>query len=311
MSTTRAVPRTARLALLGCLAVLSSCGTAPASYEGASDAGVTDAADSALDGATDAPDATEDAGAVDAEPNDDAGPVPDSEPTPDAEPIPDAEPTPDTPTAPDVPESDAVDDTGGADVPPWPELEEACRSACETREEGGMGGCPVGGSDGCADWCLDVAPGVAPDLEEAFFQCLAEDPLCFESVLQCAISLAYPAPFPHVVTLRGSGYDAWNGRTVRAGVEERADELVRAETVVADGQFELEFDVVMWANQSHLTLFYIDADSDGACDGDVDETGTGSIELWGFPEETIALPDWVIHVEHDPDRNASFVCSYL
>ena len=277
-------------------AALAACGTSPTTFVVESDA-ATDApsqADVAPDVGIDALDAAPDAPTADV-------PEPDTQPDLPPDLVADAE----------LDSADASPDTPTPDVPPSSELEAACEAACSTREEVGMGGCPVSGDQECADWCIDVGPSVSTELYEAYFQCLAEDPLCFQSVLQCAISLTYPEPFAHTVTLHGTGYDAWNGLTVYAGVEETSDSFVRADTMVSGGEFLLEFDVFMYVNQSHLTLFYVDSNSSGSCDPDEDETGAGSVELWGLPADVIEVPEWQIEVVHDPERDASFVCTYL
>ena len=280
-------------------AILAGCGTSPTVYS----------ADTA-DAGPDAIDAASEVGAdvgIDA-PND----VATEDAVPEVGPPDVADVSVDSSEDTEPPPPDAEPDAPAPDVPPSPEIEQACIDACAARDEDGMGGCPVaGGDEDCTEWCIEVGPRVSPDLFDAYFQCLAEDPLCFQSVLQCAVGLAYPEPFAHTVTVRGIGYDAWNGDTVFAGLEESAESFVRAEAIVEDGQFTLEFDVVMHVSQSHLTLFYIDANANGACDPVEDETGTGSLDLWSLPPEMIELPDWDIEVTYDPERDSSFVCTYL
>jgi hypothetical protein len=287
-----ALGHTITLLALGTIgtSALVACGTSPTTFVGEADA-ATDAV-SGSDVGLDAMDTASDAPLAD-------GPESDIQPDlqPDAEP--DTEPEP----------PDALPDTPIEDVSP--SLEASCQDACSTRAEDGMGACPISLEQDCTDWCIEVGPQVAPELEDAYFQCIAEDPLCFQSILQCAIALTYPEPFPHTVTLRGSGFDAWDGDTVYAGIEQTADEFVRVESIVAGGEFTVEFDVVMHVSQSHLTLFYVDANSNESCDTTEDETGTGSIELWSLPPDVMELPEWEIEVSPNPDRDAGFVCMYL
>lgn len=273
------------------LLALAACGTSPGTGEPQSDA----ESDVIISDVSDVRDAdTEDA--VDtADPPNDTDP-PDGAREPDVEVGPDAIPPRDV-----SPERDV----------PGDELEEACVAACESREEPNAGGCPVSLERECADWCVDIAPDVQPELLDAYFECLSQDPLCFQTMLQCAIGLTYPDPFLHTLTLRGSGYDAWEGARVVAAVEESAGVFLPAVGVVQEGAFELTFEVVMHLSQSHLTLFYIDSNENGACDADADETGSGSIELWALPENQVVLPEWLIEVSPDPDTNMGFVCGYL
>lgn len=208
---------------------------------------------------------------------------------------------------------DATDDTGPdarPDVPPST-LAESCEAACEAREERTSGGCPVSQEQECADWCIELGPNVDPDLKDAYFQCLSEDPLCFQTMLQCALGLGYPEPLAHTVTLRGSGYDEWEGQRVFAAVQQSAGDFLPGEGIVQEGAFELTFDVVMHVSASHLTLFYVDVNDNGACDADADETGSQGIDLWSLPDDVITLPEWLIEAAYDPATDMGFVCDYL
>ncbi|MFT6398791.1 MAG: hypothetical protein ACJAYU_003553 [Bradymonadia bacterium] len=270
---------------------LAACGTSPGTTDVVADAGNDNGSPDAS-GSDVAPTDTgvTDAGATDTAPEPDA-----PEPT-DTGTTPDAIPPQDVPSEPDV---------------PLDELEEACVAACEARQNPNMGGCPVSLEQDCADWCIDVGPNVEPELVEAYFECLATNPLCFQSMLQCVIGTAYPEPFAHTLTLRGSGYDAWEGERVFAAVEESPGEFLPAEGIVQEGAFELTFDVVMHVSQSHLTLFYIDANANRECDADADQTGSASLELWALPDDVIVLPEWLIEAAYNPETDAGFVCDFI
>lgn len=183
-----------------------------------------------------------------------------------------------------------------------------CQSACAVRDV--QGGCiPI--EDGtCASVCAEAGLA-APQYLDIVLGCVADDPLCFQSMSQCVLSRVYPAPFDHVVTLNGTGYEEFVGLTVFAGVEETADVFEYGQTIIApDGTFRVEVPVTMWATASHLTLFWIDVDAEGDCDPEVEPTGSVSYSL-GAPGDPFVDPDWVLNVSPAATPDAPFVCDFL
>lgn len=205
---------------------------------------------------------------------------------------------------------DAADTRPPSDTSPPPDLAAACAASCTARDPA-MGACPVAADVTCEEWCLDAGSGTDAPVADALMRCIETDPLCFQTPLQCVLGVLYPEPFPHTVTLIGTGFDVPDGTIVVAGVDQAADELVLTRGVVTAGAFELRIDVTMPALASHLTMFYLDVAEPGSCTPGRDVTGTASVELWALDHADLTLPDWVLRVSPDPDRDARFVCDYL
>lgn len=302
------------LVLLVLFAFAAACGTSPRGSTG--EGAATDAGD--LDAEPDlGPDGSPDPGTGDA--MGDAGEDPADAP----------EDVPDLPDAPqDAAPADASADGADPDVPPAPdtsgedvaepplmtpeEIAETCVSACETREAGGGAGCPLGMVDvPCSDWCTETGVEVDNVLLEAYFICVEQDPLCFQSMLQCALSLAYPEPFPHTLVVAASGFGRLVGSEITVGVQEAPDTFDPITQRIESSNFELEFDVVMGVNQSRLTLWYVDMNGNGVCDPELDVTGTGDLNLWELSQDFVRVPDWRVEITLDPERRADFVCDIL
>ncbi len=183
-----------------------------------------------------------------------------------------------------------------------------CRAACDARDVDG--GCiPI--EDGTCDGVCAEAGYAAPQYLDHVLGCVATDPLCFQSMSQCVVSSIYPAPFDHVVTLNGTGYDEWAGLTVFAGVEQAQDQFEYGQAVIEpDGIFRVEISVNMFATASHLTLFWVDVDGEGDCDPDDEPTGSVSYSL-GAPGDPFVDPDWILEVSAEATASAPFVCDFL
>ena len=187
------------------------------------------------------------------------------------------------------------------------ELAVACLAACAARAVDG--GCvPPDGA--CDTICFDAGVS-APQYFEHTLGCLEEDPLCYQSLAQCALGRAFPEPFPHRVTLRGSGYDEWVGVPVTAAVEVSADVFVYGSTAVNDaGGFEMAIEVTMHGLAPHIVLFWLDRNADGICDPDTEPTGSATYQF-GSLTDVLAAPDWVIEVDRAETPDAAFVCDFI
>ncbi len=69
------------------------------------------------------------------------------------------------------------------------------------------------------------------------------------------------------LTLRGTGFEAWNGGTVRALLidEDFVLAVARLSAPVAAGGFEIEFSGLLQAVHSHRIAWYVDLDGDERC----------------------------------------------
>lgn len=213
----------------------------------------------------------------------------------------------------DLPDTPSPTDTA-ADAAPGIDAEAiaaACESACDTRETESGGGCDVSDTLPCYEACVDRGPLVDPPLFDAYTECIARDPLCFQSLLQCVLSLEYGEPFAHTVVVDATNFGRYTHLQLYVAIEERPNEMLRTDLRIEDDAFEIALEVFMSAQQSHLVLWYIDTNGDGLCSPDVDIAGTGSFELWAIEDPAIRLPEWRIPIRPDPAIDAGFVCDFI
>ena len=286
-----------KLTLALALSALVACGTSPGGSSSAPDA----TADAAVDAGS----------AADVSPTEDVAPSEDVAPTEDTRPEEDTAPTEDV-----APPEDTRPEDIEEDVPPAlspEELAELCESSCATREESAMGGCPLGRDSNapCEEWCVDVGPSVEEELIDAYFLCIEQDPLCFQSMLQCVIGTTYPEPFRHTFTVQGADFGLWGSYDIVVGVQEVPNEFTTLRSSLREDAPTFTFDVVMSALSSHLTLWYVDVDGNGECNADADIGGSESLELWQLPEDEIRVPEWRVEISPERTSDASFVCTYL
>jgi len=222
----------------------------------------------------------------------------------------------DTHLSSDAASRDVATNAGASDAGPdigldrQERIASACASACVARKPSEvMGFCPLSAEAGCSDWCEDVSAATDDALVEALWTCVATDPLCFQSPLQCVLAALYPDPQPLTVTVAGTGFGVPDGTRVVVAVSDDRGGYVRGAGAVGSDGFAVAVDVVGSMNGTRFTYFAVDADGDGRCsDGDV--RGVGNFAVWEWPRERIELPVWTINV--GPDNVSDRVdCSEL
>lgn len=144
-------------------------------------------------------------------------------------------------------------------------FEADCPSLCTNLVEGSC----IGLEDSCALTCEDVVGAQGDAVAAAFEVCVSTQPLCFSFLEDCMWSGLYgDEAVEQRYVLEGSGFDAWEGRTVHGVLLVNGEALPEASASVEGGQFTVESTVTapfdIFSNQRSFT-FFVDADDDGLC----------------------------------------------
>jgi hypothetical protein len=147
-----------------------------------------------------------------------------------------------------------------------------------------------------------------PDLVDAFTTCMAENPLCFESIEGCMFAALYPAGSEHLARVRGSGFDAQEGATVYAWDDPQVPPDVESDATVVDGEFAFEWSAAwpVFDGGGPLFLLYIDVDGNAVCEPGVDVTASVSTQWNGSFDAPVFEAELVA-----PANPSDFVCSTL
>ncbi len=200
----------------------------------------------------------------------------------------------------DTSETDTSGTTDTTTGDAMPECEQACAVLVE-------GSCYT--SETCLDACEQgFGEAWTPALADAFATCMADNPLCFESIEGCMLSTLYPAGSETLARVRGSGFGAHEGATVHVWHDPDVPPDVVSETTVVEGAFELEWIDAwpMFDGSGPLFLLYVDVDANDVCEPGVDVTASvitqwnGSFAAPVFEAELVA-----------PVAPSDFVCSSL
>jgi hypothetical protein len=193
--------------------------------------------------------------------------------------------------------TDTTDTTTGDAMP-------ECEQACAVL---GEGSCYT--TQTCLDACEQgFGEAWTPALADAFASCMADNPLCFESIEGCMLSTLYPAGSETLARVSGSGFGEHEGATVYVWHDPQVPPDVASETTVVEGAFELEW-VDAWPvfdTGGPLFLLYVDVDGNAVCEPGVDVTASvitqwnGSFAAPVFEAELVA-----------PANPSDFVCNTL
>lgn len=173
--------------------------------------------------------------------------------------------------------------------------------------------CAVTSQDGCfptsacEEYCLAEGSDWTAEVGAAFAKCAAENPLCFETVEGCILSELHPPGSKNIARLKGTGFDAHDGKVFRVWHDPDTGVQFGGEVVITGGELAFEWNepFAVWDGGGPLLLLYIDMDGDGACEAAADLTGTASPSWNGdylepVYEATVSPP------LNDPD----FVCDF-
>jgi hypothetical protein len=108
---------------------------------------------------------------------------------------------------------------------------------------------------------------------------------CEEGLLECAEGLSCDdgtcaAAETYDVEFSGSGFDDFEGALFMAALldADSGDILMRDETVIEDGEFEMEWDDALTEGLNYTIDYFVDADMDSLCDEDEDLTWQEEVE---------------------------------
>ena len=178
-----------------------------------------------------------------------------------------------------------------------------CDDACSTFAEGG---CFT--AEACASYCAQQHTGWTSAVGDAFSTCVATEPLCFETVENCVLRTMYPEGTSSEIVISGTGFEAFEGKTVRLASDVSGLPAFDGVTTVYDGAFEFvwsgTFDYL--SQDGLLFLLHLDANDDGQCSVPADRTHA-AYAVWNVD---FVAPKFV--AELTPALNdAAFVCDAL
>jgi hypothetical protein len=187
----------------------------------------------------------------------------------------------------------------------------SCAALCLARTENanGAGGCDFSWNSGdCETRCMEMAP-YSEQSQSAFAQCTLNDPLCYQDIEQCVWQGRYPWPDTLLIptTFSGLGFDSYDGDTLTVVLHSSANVYEYApEQIIANGTFEVHWDVSTNPSTSNLFMYYIDVDADGHCNTSIDYGGSLHGEMgpnWDAPT--------LSGEEVFENNNHAFVCDYI
>lgn len=159
----------------------------------------------------------------------------------------------------------------------------------------------------CGAYCEANASEWSAEIGAAFASCAAENPLCFETVEGCLLHELHPVGSLHTVRVEGSGFDAYDGKVLRAWHDPGAAPSFAGEVRISGGAFSFEWEeaIVPSDTAGTLLLFFVDVDGDDACTASADVTAAE------YPAWNGDLVDPVFElVLAAPLGDPDFVCDY-
>lgn len=176
-----------------------------------------------------------------------------------------------------------------------------CAGACAGRDTPGC----VPAAD-CATFCETELSDWDASLGDAFARC-AREPLCYETIESCTLRELHGLDAPVKVTLSGSGFEAYEGKVVRAWHDPGRGRPFGGAATITGGRFAFEWTAPIGAasTEGPLLLAYIDEDGDGRCDAKADVTHSG-YAAW---DGNLRAPGFRA-VLTPPLGDADFVCNF-
>ncbi|MBK8256744.1 MAG: hypothetical protein IPK82_29240 [Polyangiaceae bacterium] len=177
-----------------------------------------------------------------------------------------------------------------------------CNDACAVTSQGGCLSTPD-----CELYCDAASTGWTAAEGEAFATCVAENPLCFESVEGCMLTQLHPPGSDNTARLKGTGFQEYNGKVLRVWHDPGTGVMFGGEQVISGGEFAFEWSepFSVWDSGGPLLLLYIDMDNNGACYAGADITGTVN-PVWNGDYLNPVYEATLMPPLNDPD----FVCDF-
>lgn len=178
-----------------------------------------------------------------------------------------------------------------------------CAGACAARAADGC----LAEAD-CSAHCEKESVGWTTAIGAAFSRCVAANPLCFETVESCLFRELVDPEAPVRVALSGSGFEAYEGKTVHAWHDPARARPFGGTATITGGGFALEWSAAVGPSLSAdgpLLLLYVDMDGDGRCSAGADVTHSG-YAVW---DGNYASPAFHMALA-PPLSDADFVCGF-
>ncbi|HNC98122.1 MAG TPA: hypothetical protein PKW90_18465 [Myxococcota bacterium] len=200
---------------------------------------------------------------------------------------------------PDSSGDSSADSLGRDSVPPA----EFCAETCASPS---VGGCFT--TEACTAECLARVGDWPTELQGAFASCVAENPLCYETLDGCMLNQLHPTGSTHPLQLQGSGLHSQEGLVIHVWHDPDLPVQFGGEAVITGGAFSFAWEEAVYVSDTttSLLLFFIDVDGDQRCTPAADLTGTAS-PAWNGDFLNPSFSASVAPPLSDPD----FVCDFL
>ncbi len=194
------------------------------------------------------------------------------------------------------------DSNAGDSAPIGADPSAFCAAACASPSPDGCFS-----TEACTTSCLERAGDWGAELREAFEGCVAENPLCYESLDNCLLNALHPAGTVHPLSLQGAGFDDVEGQVIHVWHDPDLPTDFGGEAVITQGAFSFSWEEAVYVSDTttSLLLFFIDLDGDQRCSAAADLTGAAS-PAWNGDLLDPAFSASISPPLTDPD----FVCDF-
>ncbi len=156
-----------------------------------------------------------------------------------------------------------------------------CTPLCEQRanNQDQNGFCPLEFMENisCAQACVQRQEALSASAFFSVENCIAQDPLCFQSLDDCIFRQLYPEPVPVQLNVLIREMERFEGNTVRFALQTDGDIAQPPPVEIEDGT--VEFQEILTLYPQRMTLwFFVDVDGNGLCDPEIDYPSSADLE---------------------------------
>lgn len=194
------------------------------------------------------------------------------------------------------------DSEAGDSIPTAADVSTFCAEACAAPSPDGCLS-----TEACTTTCLEKATDWEAEIRGAFGSCVAENPLCYQTIDNCMLNELHPMGSVHPLSLEGSGFDDLEGEVIHVWHDPDLPAQFGGEAVITQGAFSFAWEEEVYVSDTttSLLLFYIDVDADRRCSASVDLTGAVG-PAWNGDFLDPAFSASIAPPLSDPD----FVCQF-
>ena len=156
---------------------------------------------------------------------------------------------------------------------------------------------------GCTEVCEQIGSD-GPMATEGVTTCIADNPVCYDTIESCALREAHPVASPIQIEISGENLDLYEGLTAWCSVDpwnaENAS-IAPHSAVVTDGRLRFSWmsEPIDMGYVPPSLAFYIDLDGDNLCDPTLDLAG----QMWTATILNYETP--LLSYELDPASSSS------